>query len=361
MQKRAKFNYADFGNKQALIQSVTISLIVNGILLVGAMHGRARGTEILWYGYITFFLWHFCCNVLLYFLLFRFNFRLIRLSSRFDIKSDRVLKVAAVGTMVICTVFSPVLTKLQWYAIGGRENFTVNDFILYNLAKDFILGAIVILVTRYMHSNYKREQIIIANQKLIEENIRTRFEALKNQLDPHFLFNSLNTLNGLIGVDDEKAQEYVDNLSSVFRYTLNNKNIQTLEEELGFVESYVALLKIRYGDNLNVEYDIEEMYRNYEIMPVSIQLLVENAVKHNVISNKLPLEIIVRTTLNGSILVSNKKNPKSERGVNNGVGLANLADRYMILFKKEIHVENTDDVFCVEIPLMAAKINEDKI
>ena len=360
MQKRAKFNYADFGNKQALIQSVTISLIVNGILLLGTLHGRVRGSEVLWYGYVSFFLWHFGCNVLLYFLLFRFNFRLIRFSGRFDIKSKKKSVVAAIGTMIICVVLSPVLTRLQWYAIGGRENFAVNDFILYNLVKDLILGAIVILVTRYIYSNYKREQIIIANQKLIEENIRTRFEALKNQLDPHFLFNSLNTLNGLIGVNDEKALEYVDNLSSVFRYTLNNKNIQTLEEELGFVESYVVLLKIRYGENLIVEYDIDEQYRSYEIMPVSIQLLVENAVKHNEISNRLPLTITVQTTPSKTILVSNRINPKSGDRINSGVGLTNLADRYMILFKKAIQIESIDGVFSVEIPLMVRTIKENE-
>jgi len=357
MYKRRKSKFTYFSKKHALYQSVIISAFINCILIVGALHGNTLGTGVDWQSYMEFFLWHFCCNVILYYLLFRLNFRIILSST----KLRNTSLIAITGTILFCFLFSPILTRLQWVALGITGKwFPMADFIIFNLTKDLILGITVILVTRYIYANYRREQAIIANQKLIEENIRTRYEALKNQLDPHFLFNSLNTLNGLIGIDDEKAQEYVDNLSSVFRYTLNNKSTQTLDEELRFVESYVALLKIRYGKNLIVKYDIDEQYRDSEIMPVSIQLLVENAVKHNVISNNVPLTIDVFTTPNNGVMVSNRINHKFEEGINNGVGLANLADRYMILFKKSITINNTDGIFSVEIPLMSIVKNENE-
>ena len=349
MYKRGKSRFTYFSKKHALYQSVIISGITNGILIVGALHGNTLGTGVDWQSYLEFFLWHFCCNVILYYLLFSLNFRIILSHTKFINTS----LIATIGTISICFLLSPILTRLQWSALGMAGRVPIESFVYFNLVKDLILGIIVILVTHYIYANYRREQAIIANQKLIEENIRTRYEALKSQLDPHFLFNSLNTLNGLIGIDDEKAQEYVDNLSSVFRYTLNNKNIQTLDEELRFVESYVELLKVRYGKNLIVEYNIDEQYRAFEIMPVSIQLLVENAVKHNVISNNSPLTINIDTTLQNSVIVSNRINSKSEESINTGVGLANLTDRYMILFKKSITINNADGIFSVEIPLVS--------
>ncbi|MDL2319560.1 histidine kinase [Alistipes sp. OttesenSCG-928-B03] len=347
--KKCKPQFDYFGKKHALSQAITLSLVVNCVLIMGAVYGRSRGVEINWGDNVRFFLWHFGCNVLLYFFLFRYNFSILQ-SRR---KSSRMPAKAVVGTLLICMFVSPILNQLQWFALGGRQGFARETFMFVNQVKDMFLGVIVILVTRNIYTNYKREQAIIANQKLVEENIRTRFEALKSQLDPHFLFNSLNTLNGLIGVDDEKAQEYVDNLSSVFRYTLNNKTIQTLAEELEFVDSYVHLLKIRYGDNLRVEYAIDESLLRHEIMPISIQLLIENAVKHNVISNKSPLTIHVATTPDGAIAVSNRINPKAEQSPGNGVGLANLTDRYAILFHKSIRIDDVEGEFRVEVPLIA--------
>ena len=173
---------------------------------------------------------------------------------------------------------------------------------------------------------------------------------LKKQVDPHFLFNTLNTLDGLIGIDVNKAHEYVQNLSQVFRYTIGNKEIMHLDEELDFTESYARLMKIRYGDNLQIKYNIDDKYRNYYIIPVSLQLLVENAIKHNVVSSKHPLLITIETTSNESIRVTNTIQPKSDVEHGEGIGLANLIERYELLFHKEVIITKTN-IFCVEIPL----------
>ena len=351
MLKKKELPFGHFSNRHAFSASASLSLLLNLVMILGILFGQTRGTidrEVEWFAYVKFFLWHLVCNLFLYYLLFRFNFKIIR--SRY--KAERLPWSATIGTILICLLVSPILSQLQWWAIGMEKGVVEDNFVFFNLVKDFTLGIIVILVTRNMYANLKREQTIIQNQRLIEENIRTRFDALKNQLDPHFLFNSLNTLNGLIGQDDDKAHEYVDNLSSVFRYTLQNKHILPLDEEIAFVESYTTLLKIRYGENLDVQYEVAGKYRNYAILPVSLQLLVENAVKHNVISNKCPLQIRIATTEQDSIVVSNRVNPKRTDSDGSGVGLANLAERYFILFRKTIGITETDGVFSVEIPLM---------
>lgn len=124
-----------------------------------------------------------------------------------------------------------------------------------------------------------------------------------------------------------------------------------LDEELGFTESYAHLMKIRYGDNFQIRYTISDKYRTWYIMPISLQLLVENAIKHNVISTKHPLLITIETTPNDTIRVMNVIRPKNEVEPGEGIGLANLTERYQLLFQKEIIITQTE-AFCVEIPLI---------
>ncbi len=318
---------------------------------MGIFYGRSRSfideIEIEWTDYLRFFIYNFFCNLFLYFLILSFTYKLLKTPKKIKRKGIWIF----IGIWLINSILSPLLSQIQWYAMGGSPGLGQNGFIMFNMIKDIIAIIILLMITNNRYLNYKREQVLIANQKLKEENIIARFDALKNQLDPHFLFNSLNTLNGLIGEDDNKAHDYVENLSSVFRYTLHSKNLSTLHQEIEFVEAYVTLLKIRYGDNLMVSYNIDNMYRDYYIMPVSIQMLVENAVKHNVVSNKNPLCIVIETTENDTIKVSNLINQKNEN-IMGGVGLANLANRYSILFNKEITISSQDMLFSVEIPLI---------
>ncbi len=352
MFKKRRALTPELSRKHAFHLSIAISLTINLILILGMLFSHKQGMlsqqDVHWFMYAKFFLWHLCCNIALIYLLFEFNFNIIRSHMR----ADRIPWSAALGTVLICFFVSPLLAQIQWFAIGGERGLAGSAFIVFNCVKDMVIGVVVILSTRTIYSNYKRERTLVDNQRLVGENIRMRFEALKNQLDPHFLFNSMNTLSGLIGTDDQKAHAYLDNLSSVFRYTLQNKHILTLGEELAFVEAYMALMKIRYGENLTVDYHIDEQSCSSLVLPVSLQLLVENAVKHNVISNRAPLQIDIRTTDRGSIVVSNRCNPKAEKSAGSGVGLANLADRYQILFGRAISIADKGGVFMVEVPLI---------
>jgi len=259
--------------------------------------------------------------------------------------------LALFGTIALAALISPVFSKIGLHLVQSLEIVSQNKFIVLSLIKDLVLSLIVYLSTLTFAVLVQNQQTLLENQHLVTENIRNRYEALKNRLDPHFLFNTLNTLDGLIGFDDEKAHNYLQNLSSSFRYTIQNKEITTLKDELNFAKSYIYLMKIRYGDNLSIQYHVNEEYNDYYIMPISLQLLIENAIKHNVINNKHPLTILIETTENNTIKVSNTIQPKINATTGEGVGLANLMERYNLLFGKEILITQ-NGVFGVEIPLI---------
>jgi LytS/YehU family sensor histidine kinase len=218
--------------------------------------------------------------------------------------------------------------------------------------RDYFIALFVILSSQLIYLTNKQQQTALENEMLQAENMKTRFMALKNQVDPHFLFNSLNTLHSLIKTDADKAQEYVQQLSSVFRYTLQNKEIITLEEELKFTMAYCHLMKIRYGESLQFVQHIDEVYSAYSIIPLSLQTLVENAIKHNVASNKQPLSIVFATSTHETISISNSIQPKKDVESGESIGLSNLAERYRLIWNKEIVIRNTKDIFMVEIPLI---------
>ncbi|NCB85664.1 MAG: histidine kinase [Bacteroidia bacterium] len=334
--------FRPFSRITAIKLSIFISIILNAIMLLGYAYNSRLDVSLVFK-----LIYMFLTDILLFYLLYIFIFRIIQLRSKKHVK----LLYAISGLLAITVVLSITLTEGEFLLLPDSP-FPPGLQITMNLVKDLIILIIVSLSTSLLYSINQRQLTLFENEILIADNIRIRYEALKNQLDPHFLFNSLNTLDGLIGNDDEKAHEYVQNLSQVFRYTIGNKEITHLNDELDFTGSYAQLMKkIRYGDNLQIQYNIDEKYRNYFIVPVSLQLLVENAIKHNVISSRHPLLITIETTPHDTIRVLNAIQPKSGVEHDEGIGLAYLTERYEILFQKEVVIKKTD-VFCVEIPLI---------
>ena len=218
--------------------------------------------------------------------------------------------------------------------------------------RDFIVACLVTTCCYIIYLVRRQQQVIVENEQLHAESIRNQYEALKNQLNPHMLFNSLNTLRSLVREDQERAQEYIQELSRVLRYTLQGNESQsvTLQEEMDYVSAYIFLLKMRYEDNLVFDIDVDRSYENYYLPPMAIQVLIENAVKHNEISSRHPLSIRIATGQKGEIIVSNPIQPKMTASSGTGIGLANLAKRYQLLFKQEISISDSKD-FTVRIPL----------
>ncbi|MDR0795240.1 MAG: histidine kinase [Tannerella sp.] len=290
---------------------------------------------------------HFFTVVFTIYFLFEYCFWAFRKK----LKLRKKALLAFCGVFLLAIPISLVFSNIVIYLFQIVPDDFHNRLIFLNLIKDLVISLIAFLTTQFITMLIHNRQVLLENQQLIAENTKNRFEALKNQLDPHFLFNTLNTLDGLIGFDDEKAHSYLQNLSSSFRYTIQNKEITTLKEELDFVESYAFLMKIRYGDNLSIQYAVDDKYNNFHIMPVSLQLLIENAIKHNVINDKHPLTLFIETTENDTVKVSNTIQPKINAEAGEGIGLANLVERYRLLFRKEV-VITQNGVFSVEIPLI---------
>ncbi|MBC8619652.1 histidine kinase [Parabacteroides faecis] len=219
--------------------------------------------------------------------------------------------------------------------------------------RDFIITCIVTGSCYMIHLIRKSQLVSVENEQLRSENLVNQFEALKNQLNPHMLFNSLNTLRSLIRETPDNAQDYLQELSRVLRYTLQGNECMsvTLREEMEFVNAYNFLLKMRYEENLEFDIRIEEEAETLQLPPMSVQLLIENAVKHNEISNRHPLVIRVCTT-GKQLTVSNPIQRKKTASGGLQIGLANLAKRYSLLFKEEIEVREDNNTFIVTIPLI---------
>ncbi|MBO3698829.1 sensor histidine kinase [Roseivirga sp. E12] len=192
-------------------------------------------------------------------------------------------------------------------------------------------------------------------ERIKREQMSTKYESLKNQVNPHFLFNSLNALTNLVYEDQDMAADFIRKLSKVYRYVLDNqsKEVVPLETELAFVNSYLFLQRIRFDDKLKVKIDISG-YENRMIPPIALQMLFENAIKHNTIAEEEPLYIDVHIE-NGELLVIKnnlqKKNIPIEES--SGVGLKNIKARYEFLSPTKVEIQETDSEFIVKLPLLS--------
>ena len=336
-------------SKLAIKLSFCINLLIFLIITTGHVFSEVHGQSIYMDDTVVlcFFISRFACGFIIFYILFEFCFWVFRKKWQ----NGKKYLAAFFGTVSVAILISPVFSKAILLFFYSLPDDLYNRVVNTGFRKDIASSIIVFLSTLFISLFIRNQHTMLENQQLITENIRNRHEALKNQLNPHFLFNSLNTLNGLIGFDDEKARSYVHNLSSIFRYTIQNKEITTLKEELSFVEAYAFLLKIRYGDNLNVQYAVAERYNHYLITPLCLQVLIENAVKHNVVNDRHPLTIRIETTENDAIVVSNAIQHKLNAETGEGIGLANLVERYQLIFDMEV-VITQNGYFSVEIPLV---------
>lgn len=185
------------------------------------------------------------------------------------------------------------------------------------------------------------------------DHLNARFELLKQQVNPHFLFNSLSTLKSMVDAREEKASEFIDQLSRFYRSSLekSDQNHTRLSQELKLLESYLYLLKTRYEEGLTVQIAIPPLYHSCQIPPFTLQLLVENAVKHNIVSPGRPLEIKIYIE-DDFLMVRNDIRPRRSVEPSSGIGLKNIKDRYHKLFNAVVAIEQTAHQFCIKLPLI---------
>ncbi len=330
---------------------VTLTLVASTLLsfvslLAGLCNGQAG--DILW----RHLLLGWVLNVVLFYSLFLFTFLVVR---REQIRKEFKYLLSIAGTLIIIFLFLVVVHKFH---IGIGDKIIVFNAINLNLMKSVLAGVTVLLVVLSLYQATRQQQMRLENQKLNEEVMRVRYDALLSQLNPHFLFNSLNTLDGLIGEDDAKAHEYVQQLSQCYRYITQNNKLVQLSDEVRFAESYIYLLQMRYGDSLRIERNILPEAMQHKVVPISLQLLVENAVKHNVVSDKRPLTVTIDTPDGATLRVSNNVQQLMEEPIGEKVGLANLVERYRLVCDRDVTVQQTPQQFTVTIPLLIEKGTE---
>jgi hypothetical protein len=211
----------------------------------------------------------------------------------------------------------------------------------------FIVTYEMLFVNRFLR------QVEEEKEALVQANLQGQYDSLMEQVNPHFLFNNLNSLSTLITKDPDKADEFVIKMSSVYRYLLRNNedNLTTLREELGFIESYNHLLKTRFGEGFQPLISIPDASCDLALPPMTLQLLVENAVKHNIVSPEEPLELKIFTE-GDYLLVTNNLQKKNRPAASAGVGLFNIQSRYRLLNQPAVEIWQTDKAFTVKLPLI---------
>lgn len=201
-------------------------------------------------------------------------------------------------------------------------------------------------------------QAAIDVERLKTENLKSKFESLKSQVNPHFLFNSLNALSSLVYTDQDRAADFIQKLADVYRYVLDHQNdeLVSLRDEIEFLKSYVYLNQIRFGNNLRVTYqNVDESEKNWMIPPVALQMLMENALKHNEVSTEFPLDVQVIKKSDNIWIINNLNpiyHPKSDAG---GLGLTNVKERFAMMTDEKVLVEKTNTHFRVQVPLLTVQ------
>ncbi|MBN2806317.1 MAG: PAS domain S-box protein [Prolixibacteraceae bacterium] len=208
----------------------------------------------------------------------------------------------------------------------------------------------------------RTRQLTETNTKLLKvqkENLQAQFEVLKQQVNPHFLFNSLNVLSSLIDKDIAKAQLFIDEFSQIYRYVLETieKTVVTLGKELGFVRSYIFLQQIRYGDNLNFTVNLPSKLLKLYMPPLSLQVVLENAIKHNIVNESHPLHINI-SHVDAWLIVSNSIQPKISMGNSTGLGQKNMVKRYALISDKEPTFQVINNQYVVKLPLLNVENDE---
>ncbi len=207
----------------------------------------------------------------------------------------------------------------------------------------------------YSQQEWRRTQL--EKEQVEKLHLQSQLDVLKNQINPHFLFNSLNSLSSLIADEPEKAELFVDKLSAVYRYILlhNDRDWVGLDTELSFIKAYFHLLQTRYGEGVRLNLTVSGSQAELLLPPLTLQLLVENAIKHNVVHKDKPLLIEISSTGELELVISNNLQPKNKHLVlSHGVGLKNIADRYRLANAGTITVLEENGLFIVKLPLLAS-------
>lgn len=314
----------------------------------GALYSSpARMTEMFFQ-----IIFYFMLSLLLLFIMGTKGSILPRVSRNYDISF--FARRAALAIAVSCAAYflAPIAIRQSGQTIMLYQSTSMIDFVVM-LKCSFTL-IVVILYSQVYALTYQRQEVILENEQLKNENLTTKYNMLMSQINPHFLFNSLSSLSMLIREGDKsRATEYIDQLSYTFRYITqqgSSNTMVTLDEEMEFAKAYCYLFKIRYEDKLEFDIDIDPKYGSWMLPALSLQPLIGNSVKHNAISSKRPLKVDIFTE-NGMLVIHNPIQKLLKPQVGTLTGLSNLRSRYNLMAQADIEVIETETDFTVKLPL----------
>ncbi|GAA4322964.1 histidine kinase [Mucilaginibacter gynuensis] len=278
-----------------------------------------------------------------YFLLHKFSFNN-------TIKQFLSNAAAIAGTMILSYLFARYLPTTHLNDPPTAPN--IGAVYMIHFMRAFFLSIICYIVFYSIHANTALQSSKLENEILEQAHLRAQLLSLQQQISPHFLFNSLSTLKTI--AVDQPTKNYVVQLAAVYRYVLNfnEQYLTELQDELTFIRSYLYIMGERYEDALQVKIEIPDSHFRYQIPPLSLQLLVENAIKHNTIAPDQPLHILITTNDSPALIVENNFQPKKIPDESTGTGLKNIRERYKLLFHQPIQVLNEGGKFSVTLPLL---------
>jgi sensor histidine kinase YesM len=260
-------------------------------------------------------------------------------------------------TAFLCAYLLTVLIRALSYYVRGalfgtplpKLRMLLTGFVIMS----YWLSLSVVVIHELFYVSALARKVEEESEALSRAGLQRQFDSLREQVNPHFLFNNLNSLITLIAKDRDKADEFIEEMSLVYRYLLRNNrgNLTSLREELRFIESYNHLLRTRFGEGFQPEISVSRTALDLQLPPMTLQLLVENAVKHNVVSLQSPLLLQI-AVIDGSLVVTNNIQRKSKSAPSTQVGLQNIRSRYSLLRQPDIRIEDDGSQFTVIVPLI---------
>jgi sensor histidine kinase YesM len=271
------------------------------------------------------------------------------------------------GILAMCHIGLIWATFIALFLAYDATGFLDYQLDVEQLKFALLLGiAITLVATTMWEAEYTFKQwkpSLAEKEKMEQLTIQQEFETLKSQVNPHFLFNCFNTLSSLISEDRKQAEVFLNELSKVYRYLLRNNEdgVSTLQTETRFIQSYYRLLRTRHGEAVQLNIETDKKYDNYLLPSLSLQMLVENAVKHNVLSKNKPLTIDIFTTAGNKLVVSNNLQIRTVKAPSNRIGLENIKTKYLLLKQPGFQVLQDKKNFSVVLPLIWNKVPESKM
>jgi two-component system LytT family sensor kinase len=260
-----------------------------------------------------------------------------------------------IRSIVVGVLVMFLMVGAQKLVMPSRE---FGPFMLMFEVRGILINLVFYMLLHLLYQAHQNQQVMVELERTKADNLGAQYELLKQQVNPHFLFNSLNTLKSMVELEDKNSVDFILKLSDFYRFTLENRKLDLIQlsEEIEILDAYMFLLKARFEEGIDLEYKINDEHYHTWVPPFTLQLLVENCIKHNVVSLDYPLHIILYSQ-GDQLIVENKLQLKKNPGRSTEMGLDNINRRYQHLLDKKIEIETNQDSFRVKLPIIHERTN----